>query len=137
MMNTHTYAKQIKEIEDLLGHALSTPQLKFLLHYDWLVNMKNDIVDALDCVKELNKIWPPVPTSRKQREETEPRGSSEQEINLAYCVSELMAMEARLQPEVIAFRRDYLKGRLVKMEAVEGWLTKKKKNKDLDSLGVL
>ena len=104
-------------IEEGYGGRLTTSAKGYLVEEGYLDSYIAHRVLDTDIYDKLRRIFPLPTTKRTVPTETV-------EWNLAYCVSGLLALKARREPQVVGFRTDHLRGKPLPQDKIESWITR-------------
>ena len=118
----------LRDIAQAFGGPLPPQAERYLLEHDLLQEYQLGRITSQNAASRVARMWTPVSTSRPARgTELVENGVSLAEKNLAFCVSQILVLRARREPEVIAFRTDQLHGKLLAKDKIESWVTRTSK----------
>jgi len=113
----------IRDIEQAFCGRLTPEAIRFLNKHGILQNYQAGIITSQKAANQVAQIWDPTPTSQSEhRSEAIANKTSESEKNLASCISEVLALRANIEPQVIAFRTTHLNGEFLSQDTIDSWV---------------
>lgn len=113
----------IRDIEQAFCGRLTPEAIRFLDKQGILQNYQAGIITSQKAANQVAQIWNPTPTSQSEhRSEAIANKTSLAEKNLASCISEILALRANREPQVIAFRTTHLNGEFLSQDSIDSWV---------------